>query len=110
MDKIKFRLIKAHKMLCFDVLEQDKNWNVSKVFNSSTGIRVRTDNDYPYIANVRESTGSEIYLRGYFRAAGHREDNLFRFTTINFTDNNERDKYYERIIQSIKEWSEYKLN
>lgn len=116
--KIKFRLIKAYKMLLFDIQEQDMSWNQKCSFKATNGVNIRTDNPYPYISNIKGDSGnvrrishnSDVFVRGTMRDGDALMKEYYenKLTTVHFVSNEDRDFWYDKILEAIEEWTKVK--
>ncbi len=104
--KIKFNLIKLRNTLIFQIIEQDLMWNNVVRIDIPNGISIRRDNTYPYVEHFKSH--NTLYLRERYRDARNRyDDDEFRVGTLLFENNTLRDECYDKIIESLKYWSEH---
>ncbi len=91
MVKIKFRLAKFEKRLCFEVLEQ---------IPLRANFKFKASNGFEVIAYIESCKDNKIYIRSLEEVI--KND---RFTSITFNDNKERDIYHNKILKALEEAS-----
>ena len=93
--KIRFKLIKFEKRLAFEILEQIPIKG-NFTFQAKNGIKIVAHS--PHIDYL--ISHKHVYLR----SKGRKEDDD-RFSMVNFSTNEERDKHYDLVINAFKEFS-----
>lgn len=100
--KIKLKIVKLELGLAIQILEQDLGFNMNNQTNLPNGVQIRRDNSYPHFNSVRDRVPM-IYIRS--NQPNRRPMNDFRSSLLEFSSNEERDRYCKLILESIELWS-----
>ena len=89
--KITFRLEKWEHAVVFQVISVDKRFKEGESFRASNGIRVDREFGCSMIAEDSVDLGDETEVDP---------------ATLSFDSNDERDTYYDRLLEALKEWAQ----
>lgn len=95
MANIKFQLVKFDKKIAFEILEQI-NIDEGTSFKTNTGVTVTAY--YPFIEAIKEN---KLYIR-----STERKGYDTKLSIQHFSSNDERDIYYTKILETLKDFSQ----
>jgi hypothetical protein len=102
--KIKLKIVKLELTLVVQILEQDLGFNMNNQTTLPNGVQIRRDNGYPHFNSIRDRVPM-IYIRSNKPNIWRSPMNDFRSSLLEFSSNEERDRYCKLILESIELWS-----
>jgi len=113
---LKFQLVKFEKALAFQIIEQNKSWWQQEIrpffkdyptFKASNSITIKSFKCAELFAVNVKKYGKWIGLRGECCSNGKKICAMMDLYIAKkeFKSNTERDKYYNLILEALKQWS-----